>query len=71
MNTEKDPKHTWNSCFIGQPIHFQDKVILEEQIAHNWEQINQDQSQDRCQDDGPSVAGDTFNDIKQSLLSVH
>lgn len=71
IEKDEDPKLTWNSCFIGQPIYFQDKIILEEEIAHYWEQVNQDQSQNCCQDDGPSIAGDTFNDIQQSLFSVY
>lgn len=64
-------KLTWKSCFIGQPVYFQDKIIFEEKIAHYWEQVNQDQGQNRCQDDGPSIASDAFNDIKQSFFSVY
>lgn len=67
----EDLKLTWKSGFIGQPIYFQDKIVFEEKIAHYWEQVNQDQSQNSCQDDGPSIASDTFNDIKQSLFSVY
>lgn len=52
-------------------IYVDEKVILEEHVADDWEHIDQDQGQDCRQDDGPAVASHRPDHIQQSFFSVH
>lgn len=56
---------------VFQSVHFHGEVILQEKEADDREQVDQDESQDRCQDDGAAIPCDTFDDVQQGLFSVH
>lgn len=62
---------TWDWCFYFQSVHFHGEVILQEKEANDGEQVDQDESQDRGQDDGAAIASDAFDDVQQGLFSVH
>jgi len=55
---------------VRQPVHLQDEVILQEQEAHDGEEVDEDESQEGCQQDGAPVPRHAFDDIKQGLLTV-
>lgn len=49
---------------VGQWINFHDEVIFQEEEAHNGEEVDKDEGQEGCQQDGASIASHTFDDIK-------
>lgn len=55
---------------VQQPVHLQDEVILQEQEAHNGEEVDKDERQECSQQDGAPVARHALDDIKQGLLTV-
>lgn len=55
---------------IRQPVHLQDEVILQEQEAHDGEEVDKDERQEGSQQDGAPVARHALDDIKQGLLAV-
>jgi hypothetical protein len=54
----------------GQPVHLENEVILQEEEAHNGEEVNKDEGQQGSQQDGTAIAGHTLDDIEQCLLTV-
>jgi hypothetical protein len=44
-------------------IYFHEKIILDEEVTANGEQIDDDHGKHRCQDDGFRIAHNTLNDI--------
>ena len=58
---------------VSRPANYETTLLMSllKKVAHDGEQVNQDQSQNCRQDDGPAGASDTFNDIEQSLFSVY
>lgn len=62
---------TWQQGLVGELVHLQDEVILEEEVAHDGEEVDQDESQHGGQDDGAPVARDALDDVEQRLLPVH
>lgn len=44
---------------------------MEENITHNGEEIDEDESQHGSENNGAAIAGDTFDDIQQGLFSVN
>lgn len=63
--------NTCNGSSVFQPIHFHSEVILQKKEPNNGKQVDQDESEDCCQNNGAAIAGDTFYDIEQGLFSVH
>lgn len=68
---EKRQESTLTGSCVGDAVHLQDEVILEENVADNGEQVDQDESQHSGQHDGAPVAGHTLDHVQQRLLSVH
>lgn len=56
---------------VGDAVHLQDEVILEENVANDGEQVDQDESQHSGQHDGAPVASHALDHVQQRLLSVH
>lgn len=56
---------------VGDAVHLQDEVILEENVADDGEQVDQDESQHGGQHDGAAIAGHTLDHVQERLLSVH
>lgn len=56
---------------VWNPIHLQDEVIFEEDVANNGEQVDQDESQHRGKYDGASITCHTLYYIQQGLFSVY
>ena len=46
-------------------------ITLKEHKAHDGEEINQDDSKNEGEDDGPEVPGDRTDDIPQRLLPMY
>lgn len=55
----------------GQPVHLEDEVILEEEEAHDGEEVDKDEGQQGGQQDGAAVAGHALDDVEQRLLPVN
>lgn len=55
----------------GQSVHLQDEVILEEEEAHDGEEVDEDEGQQGGQQDGAAIAGHALDDVEQSLLPVN
>ena len=56
---------------VGQAVHLQDEVVLEEDIAHDGEEVDQDEGQHGRQHDGAPVARHALDHVQQRLLAVH
>lgn len=57
--------------FVGYPVNSQNKIVFEEDIAHNGEEVDEDESQHSCQNNGAAVAGYTLYYVQQSLFSIN
>lgn len=68
---EKRQESTLTRSCVGDAVHLQDEIILEENVADDGEQVDQDESQHGGQHDGAAVAGHTLDHVQQRLLSVH
>lgn len=55
---------------VGQSVDLKDEVILEEEEANDGEEVDQDEGQQGCQQDGAAIAGHTLDDVEQGLLAV-
>lgn len=55
---------------VRQPVHLEDEVILQEEEAHDGEEVDKDERQEGCQQDGAPVPRHAFDDIEQGLLTV-
>lgn len=65
------PEHRPTFGFaVRQPVHLEDEVILQEEEAHDGEEVDEDEGQQGCQQDGAPVPRHAFDDIKQGLLTV-
>ena len=56
---------------VGDAVHLQDEVVLEEDVAHDGEQVDQDERQHGRQHDGAAVARHALDHVQQGLLPVH
>lgn len=56
--------------YASKPVHFHDKVIPEEEKAHDGEQVDQDDGQDSSEENRAAVTCHTLDDIKERLLAV-
>lgn len=56
--------------FIRYSVHSQDEVIFKDDISHDGEEVDQDESQYSGQNDGAAVPGDALDDVQQRLFSV-
>lgn len=68
---EKRQKSTLTRSCVGDSVHLQDEVILEENVADDGEQVDQDESQHSGQHNRAPVASHTLDHVQQRLLSVH
>lgn len=65
------PEHCPTFGFaVRQPVHLEDEVILQEEEAHDGEEVDEDEGQQGCQQDGAPIPRHAFDDIKQGLLTV-
>lgn len=65
------PEHCPTFGFaVRQPVHLEDEVILQEEEAHDGEEVDEDEGQQGSQQDGAPVPRHAFDDIKQGLLTV-
>lgn len=55
---------------VGDPIHLQDEVVFEENVADDGEQVDEDESQHGREHDGAPVTCHALDDVQQSLFSV-
>lgn len=55
---------------VGDAVHLQDEVVLEENVADDGEQVDQDESQHGGQHDGAPVPSHTLDHVQQRLLPV-
>ena len=53
-----------------QPLGLHDEVVLEEDEPDDGEQVDEDDGQHGCQQDGPPVPGDRLHDVDERLFSV-
>lgn len=70
--TERQIKH-WCSVTcsnLWQWVHLHDEVLLQAQEADNREEVDKDEREQRCQQDGATVPGDALYHVEQSLLTV-
>jgi len=56
---------------VGDAVHLQDEVILKEHISNNREEVDQDQTQNSCQDNRAAVSCHTLDYVQKSLFPVH
>lgn len=56
---------------VGDAVHLQDEVILKEHVSNNREEVDQDQTQNSCQDNRAAVSGHTLDYVQKSLFPVH
>ena len=54
-----------------QWIDLHEKVVLEEDVAENGEQVDENNGQEGCQQDGPAVLGHRLDHVAQRFFSVH
>lgn len=47
-----------------QPVHLKDEVVLEEEEAHDGEEVDKDEGQQGSQQDGAAVAGHALDDVE-------
>lgn len=57
--------------FVGYPVHSQDEIVFEEDVAHDGEEVDEDEGEHGRQHDGAAVARDALYDVQQGLFSVH
>lgn len=68
---EKRQESTLTRGCVGDSVHLQDEVVLEENVADDGEQVDQDESQYGGQHNGAPVARHALDHVQQRLLSVH
>lgn len=68
---EKRQESTLTRSCVGDSVHLQDEVVLEENVANDGEQVDQDESQHSGQHNGAPVACHALDHVQQRLLSVH
>lgn len=68
---EKRQKSTLTRSCIGDSVHLQDEVVLEENVANDGEQVDQDESKHSGQHNGAPVASHALDHVQQRFLSVH
>ncbi len=54
-----------------QAVHLHQEVVTEEHESHDGEEIDEDDGQDGCQQDGATVLGHGPDHVEQRLLTVH
>ena len=83
--TDDATKPTVEVCSIGEhrwlilirifhhsfALYFHEKIVLDEQIATNSEQINNDDGKNGSQYYGFCIAYDTLNDIPKRILTIN
>lgn len=68
---EKRQESTLTRGCVGDSVHLQDEVVLEENVSDDGEQVDQDESQHGGQHNGAPVARHALDHVQQRLLSVH
>lgn len=68
---EKRQESTLTRGCVGDSVHLQDEVVLEENVADDGEEVDQDESQHGGQHNGAPVARHALDHVQQRLLSVH
>lgn len=70
LTSTGNPFAILTQSFIRYSVHVQDEVIFKDDVSHNGEEVDQDESQHSGQNDGAAVPGDALDDVQQRLLSV-
>lgn len=58
-------------CFIGYPVHGQNEIVFEEDVAHDGEEIDEDEGEHGGENDGAAVAGHALYYVEQGFLPVN
>lgn len=58
-------------CLVGYPVHGQNEIVFEEDVAHDGEEIDQDEGQHSSENNGAAIAGDALYYVEQGFLSVN
>lgn len=67
---EKRQESTLTRSCVGDSVHIQDEVVLEENVADDGEEVDQDERQHSSQDNRAPVASHALDHVEQRLLSV-
>ena len=51
-------------------VHFHEEIVLEEEVATNSKEIDDEHGKDSSQDHGFGIAHDTLNDIPQRVFTI-
>lgn len=67
----KKPVFQLTESFVGYPVDSQNKVVLEEDVSHNREEVDEDKRQHSCQNNWAAIAGYALYYIQQGFFSVN